>query len=103
MNNEPQENESRLATKLREFKFHDKSIPSHMQTPLLGYIENYIPTGSFLHAILANDLEGAVSRADETNLWLIPVYVSFLYNEAPITCWGSHAKVISWLSRREGK
>jgi hypothetical protein len=39
--------------------------------------------GHFAEAVLRNDLVGAVSRADEDSLRLLPLYVRFLVNNVP--------------------
>ncbi len=64
-------------------------IPSHMMDALTRYIENKIKPGGFLTAVLCNNLKLAVGQADYINIKIIPVYVSFLYNNAPANCWGS--------------
>jgi hypothetical protein len=76
-------------------------IPRHMMESMVRYMHDRIEPGGFLYAVVTNDLKGAVARADSTNIELIPVYVSFLYNEAPSECWGSNEKVGKWLSGRE--
>jgi len=68
---------------------------------LVRYINDRVPAGGFLHAVLENDLKEAVARADEENMELIPIYVSWLYNEAPTACWGSPEKVAAWLKPKE--
>jgi len=72
-------------------------IPDHMMSALRRYIDNKIKPGDFLTAVLTNDLRGAVGRADHININIIPVYVSYLYNEAPGNCWGSTERVKEYL------
>jgi hypothetical protein len=67
--------------------------------PLHRYVQNRIEPGDFLMAVLCNDLKEACGRADSRNRRRIFEYVSWLWNEAPSTCWGSPAKVAAWLSR----
>ena len=68
-------------------------------------LEAYIATGrhpgGFLNAILCNDLMEAVARADESALDNLPHIVSWLYNEVPISCWGSPERVKYWLQHME--
>lgn len=64
---------------------------------LKRYVEHRAPPGCFLRAVLENDLKGAVARADDENQRVIPIYVFWLYNEAPAACWGSPAAVEEWL------
>jgi len=64
------------------------------------YIEKGIPSGSFLEAILCNDLKEACARADNENRFLIWHWVNWLYNEAPSDCWGSPEKYQAWIGVR---
>ncbi len=52
-------------------------IPAHMQEALERFIVDHRPPGSFLRAVILNDLRGAVNYADGENLPLIPLYVKF--------------------------
>lgn len=73
----------------------------HLMPSLHGYIEQHIPTGGFLEAVLSNNLKEACGRADDENLWLIPIICAWLYNQAPLNCWGSPERVQQWLSERD--
>jgi hypothetical protein len=84
--------------------YHDRSgnfIPDNIMQALLRYIEHRIKPGEFLQAVLANDLKDAVGRADSTNISILHVYVTFLYNEAPAKCWGSREAIVEWCKPRE--
>jgi len=72
-------------------------IPEYMREGLIKYIEDGVEPGSFLLAVLENDLSNAVGRADHNNMKNIPAYAYFLYNFAPHICWGSKEKVRKWL------
>ena len=74
-------------------------IPEHMIGGLRRYIENGIPPGHFLTAVLCNDLRGAVDRADDTNRRRLADYVIFLYNYVPSQCWGSPEKFEVWIAQ----
>ncbi|CAB4131477.1 hypothetical protein UFOVP276_218 [uncultured Caudovirales phage] len=84
-----------------EFDFYGQQIPEQYCGMLERYIDHHILPGSFLEAVLSNDLKEACSRADSTNIRLLPVYVAYLWNYAPARCWGSPEKVEEWLSRKE--
>lgn len=57
---------------------HDyAAFPELMQGGIRRYVEDHIQPGSFLSAVLCNDLRTAVIRADETNLKLLPLYVAY--------------------------
>jgi hypothetical protein len=71
-------------------------VPPHTRDTLINYIENGLPTGSFVQAVLSNDLTEAFGRADHINSQHVGTIVSWLYNFAPSTCWGSDEKVREW-------
>lgn len=64
------------------------------------YIEEGIPPGHFLTAVLCNDLREACGRADHTNRRLLWEYVALLYRSAPAGSWGSPEKFVAWCNRR---
>lgn len=72
-------------------------VPEHLADGLRDYIVDRIETGGFLRAVLENDLREACARADEVSRAFLFDIVSFLYNEAPSTCWGSPERVAAWL------
>ena len=74
-------------------------IPDYMQSGIELYINKGIPPGSFLTAIICNDLTTAVGQADNVNISNIPAYVNYFYNEVPSFCWGSKEKVIAWIKK----
>ncbi|HRR29658.1 MAG TPA: hypothetical protein P5270_09905 [Victivallales bacterium] len=71
--------------------------------PLKLFIEHGIMPGSFLEAVLRNDLKEAMGRADVFNRRKVFEYVQWLYNKAPSDCWGSNDKVDAWLNERENE
>ena len=77
-------------------KAREYGIPDYMIDGLQRYIDHGIQPGSFLSAVLSNDLREAVGRADDTNIHCLPAYIRWLYNEAPAMCWGSPEAVDSW-------
>lgn len=80
------------------FKLTKENIDS-----LLRYVEHGIEPGSFLKAVLCNDLTDACGRADVYNRRKLFEYIEWLYNEAPAECWGSEEKVLNWTSARVGE
>lgn len=72
-------------------------IPDHMRAALRRYIALGIPPGSFLEAVLSNDLKNAFGRADDENRRRLFEWVRFLYNYAPTGCWGSPDTVKDWI------
>lgn len=61
------------------------------------YVNDRLPPGSFLTAVLENNLKDAVGRADSFNIINLHNIVGYIYNYAPQICWGSPAKVDAWL------
>jgi hypothetical protein len=62
-------------------------IRSDMLAALERYIDQGVPVGNFLQAVLENDLHEAVSRADDDNMANLPAFAAWLYNEAPAGSW----------------
>lgn len=75
-------------------------IPERMMAALHCYLREHQPVGDFLTAVLRNDLKEACVRADDENIKIIPIYVAYLYNEAPSSSWGSSEKHRAWLAKR---
>ena len=72
-------------------------IPPHMRDGVRRYFFNGIAGGSFLTAVLSNDLMGALGKADDENIGALPQYGVFLYNYVPAESFGSPARVKAWL------
>jgi len=75
-------------------------IPERTLASLERYVQDRVPPGGFLLAVLTNDLLGAVSRADKENLAALPEIVSYVYHEIPGNCWGSKDAVWQWCEDR---
>lgn len=65
--------------------------PVNVRKAFDNYVYLGVPLGSFLTAVLSNDLKEAIGRADDTNLVALPHIVAYLYNEIPAALWGSPA------------
>jgi hypothetical protein len=77
-----------------------RGIPDYMAVGLERWIEYGKNPGSFLTAVLTNDLREACLTADDTNRDLLWNYIAFLYEDAPYNCWGSSEKVKAWQKAR---
>lgn len=75
-----------------------ENIPRHMWQGVQLYVEQGIPPGSFLTAVLSNDLKGAFMRADEMNLAAMRKWVQFMYWDMPSDAQGSREKVEAWIA-----
>lgn len=73
-------------------------LPHHMRDAMQRYVEHGIAPGSFLTAVLSNDLMGAMGRADDINRASLYDYAVFLRSNAPIGCWGSPQHVEDWIA-----
>jgi hypothetical protein len=75
-------------------------LPEHMRFAAQMYIEHGQEPGDFLRAVLENNLVEAYGRADDTNTLYMREWASWLYNEAPLNCWGNKEKVDRWIDKR---
>ena len=79
---------------------YDK-LPECVRGTIQRYIENGSPCGHFMNAVFANDLFGAIGRADETNLRNLVQYVKWIYCNAPSECYGSYNQLNKWLKKKQ--
>ncbi len=61
------------------------------------YLNNGIMPGSFMTAVLENNLKEAIGRADVTNRSNLHNIVGYIYNHLPSNSWGSAEKVSDYL------
>lgn len=71
-------------------------LPENLRQGIYLYIEKKIQPGSFLCAVLENNLTEAVVRCS-TPLDELKTVIRFLIWEAPSECWGSKDKMNAWL------
>jgi len=88
-----------LAEHIKKEAQQKYNIRPEILDSLYRYIDEGIPTGDFLRAVLENNLIESLGRADEGNRIALFDITSFLYNVAPAPCWGSPEKVKKWLER----
>jgi len=77
------------------------SIPQKMQDSILAYVFDHVPVGSFLEAVICNDLRGAVGRADAENLPLLKLYVQWFFNVCPQLCVGAENYKVHLKNKKE--
>lgn len=73
-------------------------LPHHMHDAMKLYVQSGIEPGSFLTAVLCNDLKESVVRADSINILYLTNIVSYCYNFLPQGSWGSHDNYAEWVS-----
>ena len=76
------------------------NVPIHNVPGLQRYFCDHIAPGSFLTAVLCNDLKAACLTADETNRHHLYDLVSLFQMHAPPEAWGSYEKFNAWLEVR---
>jgi hypothetical protein len=76
--------------------FPGSGIPDHLRDGLLRYFADGILPGSFLQAVLCNDLQQAIRRAAPGAILAIPELLTFLTAHAPAGSWGSREAVLAW-------
>lgn len=84
-------------------RLHQSRVPEHMHDGLILWLTEGIPPGSFMTAILTNDLREACNRADDTNRYRLYDFVFFLYNYAPVGSWGSWENVQDWIKGHQAR
>lgn len=75
-------------------------IPLSTLESIQRYVEDGIPPGDFLYAVLTNNLREAFGRADEDNLAAMGDIVAFCWCKIPSQCWGSPEKVSAWMKQK---
>ena len=76
-------------------------LPEHMQDGMRRYMESGIEPGSFLYAVLSNNLMDAFGRADSINRHHLREYCEWLYNYAPRGSFGSQERVKAWIADQQ--
>jgi len=95
---EPEWPELKVLNKEKIAQFNDPFtyVPSQNHGGIVRYFEQGIIPGSFLGAVLRNDLQGAIGQADDDNIKCIHSIVAWLYNYAPGGSWGYQNAPEDW-------
>ncbi len=72
-------------------------IDARLISSLIAYRDNGTPVGTFLDAVLSNNLIGALMRAEAYERATIYHLVMWLYWEMPTNRWGSAEKYRAWI------
>lgn len=73
--------------------------PLRVQSSLEAYVRGLPPSG-FLRAVLSNDLNEAITRADDVNIHALPHIVAYCREHLPALSWGSESHVNRWLENK---
>ena len=78
------------------YTFRGSYIPERMMPGIERYVKYGIIPGSFLQAIICNELKEAFICADDENFVNIAAYVNYFYNNVPRAAWGSRGIMEAW-------
>ncbi len=78
------------------------SVPKSLRGGLRRYVVDGIEPGSFLCAVIDNDLRGAMKRGDPDNVAALEAILDWLYNHAPSPCHGSKEARLAWQEKQGG-
>lgn len=82
---------------MRREQINNLPLPSWGEETLTRYRDHGTPAGSFVEAILCNDLMGACSRADVLNRSRLHDYCRFLFTHMPIGSYGCQKNYDDWI------
>jgi len=77
---------------------HQHGMSDYTLPAMENYLMHGFHPGSFLMAVLKNDLAAAVVRADTTNFANLGNIVKWMVYHAPIDSWGDHRRVTAWIN-----
>ncbi len=72
-------------------------VPPTLHNGLVLYLTQGIRPGSFLTAVLSNQLVQAVNAGDESSLAALVPLVRWLYMAAPALSWSSESNMQAWI------
>lgn len=79
------------------YELHRYQIPEHMHDSVVQYVLRGVHPGTFLSAVISNDLRAAVCHADEHNERRLVQWAKWFHNEAPANCHGSPEALRKWV------
>ncbi len=68
-------------------------LPPHVEKGLRNFVTLGVVPGGFVRAVLENDLQAAVARADPESFAALKTVVNHVFNCLPGDSWGSREKV----------
>lgn len=74
-------------------------VPTEVYHSLRRFIDDGIRTGSFLHAVLCNDLTEAALRADSDNIEALGRIARYVWEAVPALARGNEEKVEAWIAK----
>jgi len=84
---------------IEEARMQFPAIGENLLGGLYRYSEDKIPTGSFMRAVLTNDLFGALGKYSGNSFDELNQLFTLMYNYMPSNQYGSKDKVNGWLGK----
>ncbi len=78
-------------------------LPESNAESLAIYLHHGVIPGSFMRALIENNLVHAAMCADHRNKHYLFEWASFLYNHMPSDAWGSAEKVLAYAKGKQSK
>jgi len=75
-----------------------KTALEKAKASIIQYVEEKVEPGGFIQAVLANDLQAALGRADKDSLEALHDIAKYVYNHVPHPICGSWAKISAHFS-----
>ena len=76
--------------------FEELDLPEYMKDGVMLYVFQGVRPGSFLTAVLENNLTQSFGQADHNNVACMFDWAKLLYMYLPSQCWGSKEIVANW-------
>jgi hypothetical protein len=90
-----------MKSKFRRLDLDRANMTEQSKESLYNYFVHGLEPGSFMMAVLSNDLYDAAGRADFVNINLLGEYAKWLVNNAPYGSYGDRDTVRGWLRKNE--
>ena len=75
------------------------TLPPRIRDAIDNFVWFGTPPGSFVRAVLANDLMDAARRADSASIAVLGLICGYVYNAVPRICHGSREAVDAHIER----
>ena len=77
------------------------NVPEHLHGGIVRYVVSGIKPGSFLCAVIANDLLSVLCRAsDDLSLEDLRAVCRWFHNDAPDRCHGTYGLLADWMAAK---
>jgi hypothetical protein len=83
--------------------FQVRVVPRHTQEAIERYLVDGLPAGSFLEAVITNNLFMSVGHADVANKQHLVSIVEWFAQRAPLESYGSKVAYTAWLRDENGQ